>query len=366
MESEDAAVTLLLHLTVANFKMTLRNRQALFWALAFPLAFVVFFALIGSFGGDSDITILAIDEADGDISRRLLSELNAMDGFSVSPRADAAAARAEIESGDAAYLLTIPRGFGAGGASASSAPLTLTRADGGGSAAEAAVELRLAALAMERAGVSPEFALAVESVESEGYDFRAFVLPGVALWGIMSNSVIGLAVALANYREKKILRRIKASPMRARTFFAAQIAASLGLSLIQAALILGLGSLTMGVDVRGALPSVAVIVLASNVVFLNLGFIVGAYSKTAAAASGLGNLVVVPMAMLSGVFFPLDALPAALAAAMRFLPLSPMVEALRGATLSANDITDYPLQMALIAAWTALTALAAVKTFKFE
>ena len=360
MESEDAAVTLLLHLTVANFKMTLRNRQALFWALAFPLAFVVFFALIGSFGGDSDITILAIDESDGDISRRLLTELNAMDGFSVAPRADAAAARAEIESGDFAYLLKIPRGFGA------SAPITLTRASGGGSAAEAAVELRLAALAMERAGVSPEFALDVESVESEGYDFRAFVLPGVALWGIMSNSVIGLAVALANYREKKILRRIKASPMRARTFFAAQIAASLGLSLIQAALILGLGSLTMGVDVRGALPSVAVIILASNVVFLNLGFIVGAYSKTAAAASGLGNLVVVPMAMLSGVFFPLDALPAALAAAMRFLPLSPMVEALRGATLSANDITDYPLQMALIAAWTALTALAAIKTFKFE
>ena len=354
---------LLLHLTVANFKMTLRNRQALFWALAFPLAFVVFFALIGSFGGDSDITILAIDESDGDLSRRLLSDLNAMDGFSISPRADAAAARAEIESGDAAYLLAIPRGFGASGASA---PLTLTRADGGGSAAEAAVELRLAALAMERAGVSPEFALDVESVESEGYDFRAFVLPGVALWGIMSNSVIGLAVALANYREKKILRRIKASPMRARTFFAAQIAASLALSLIQAALILGLGSLTMGVDVRGALPSVAVIILASNVVFLNLGFIVGAYSKTAAAASGLGNLVVVPMAMLSGVFFPLDALPAALAAAMRFLPLSPMVEALRGATLSANDVTDYPLQMALIAAWTALTALAAIKAFKFE
>ena len=363
MESDDPAVTLLLHLTVANFKMTLRNRQALFWALAFPLAFVVFFALIGSFGGDSDITILAIDESDGDLSRRLLTELNAMDGFSVAPRADAAAARAEIESGDAAYLLKIPRGFGDGGAFV---PLTLTRADGGGSAAEAAVELRLAALAMERAGVSPEFALDVESVESEGYDFRAFVLPGVALWGIMSNSVIGLAVALANYREKKILRRIKASPMRARTFFAAQIAASLGLSLIQAALILGLGSLTMGVDVRGALPSVAVIILASNVVFLNLGFIVGAYSKTAAAASGLGNLVVVPMAMLSGVFFPLDALPAALAAAMRFLPLSPMVEALRGATLSANDVTDYPLQMALIAAWTALTALAAIKTFKFE
>ena len=355
---------LTLHLTIANFKMTLRNRQALFWALAFPLSFVLFFALIGAFVGDSDIEILAIDEADGDFSRRLLSELDAMDGFRISPRSDAAAARAEIASGDADYLLTVPPGFGA--ADGARPPVALTRSTAAGSAAEAAVELRLALLDVETAGIPREFPLAVESVETDDYDFRAFVLPGIALWGIMSNSVIGMAVALANYREKKILRRIKASPMRARTFFAAQILASLALSLIQAALILGLGSVAMGVDVSGALPSVALIVLASNAVFLNLGFIVGAYSKTAAAASGLGNLVVVPMAMLSGAFFPLDALPSALAAALRLLPLSPMVEALRGATLSANDITDYPLQMALTAAWVALTSLAAIRLFKFE
>ena len=364
MGSESRAPMLILHLTVANLKMTLRNRQALFWALAFPLSFVVFFALLGSFAGDSDITILAADGADSDFSRRLLSELDAMDGFAVSPRSDAAAARAEIASGDADYLLAIPPGFGEGGASPASA--TLTRSSAGGSAAEAAVGRQLALMDMERAGVSPRLPLAVEIVETESFDFRAFALPGIALWGIMSNSVIGMAVAMSNYREKKILRRIKASPMRARTFFAAQIIASLAVSLIQAALILGLGSLIMGVDVTGALPSVALIVLASNIVFLNLGFIVGARSKTAAAASGLGNLVVVPMAMLSGAFFPLDALPDALAAAARLLPLSPMVESLRGATLSANGIAEYPAEMALIAAWMALTSLAAIRALKFE
>ncbi len=353
---------LIFHLTAANLKMTMRNRQALFWALAFPLSFVVFFALLGSFAGDSDITVLAADGADSDFSRRLLSELDAMDGFAVSPRSDAAAARAEIESGDADYLLAIPPGFGADGAE----PATLTRSSAGGSAAEAAVGRLLALMDMERAGVSPRLPLAVEIAETESFDFRAFVLPGIALWGIMSNSVIGMAVAMSNYREKKILRRIKASPMRARTFFAAQIIASLAVSLIQAALILGLGSLIMGVDVTGALPSVALIVLASNIVFLNLGFIVGARSQTAAAASGLGNLVVVPMAMLSGAFFPLDALPDALAAAARLLPLSPMVESLRGAVLSANGVAEYPLEMALIAAWIALTSLAAIRALKFE
>lgn len=354
---------LILHLTAANLKMTLRNRQALFWALAFPLSFVVFFALLGSFAGDSDITILAADGADDDFSRRLLSDLDALDGFAISPRSDAAAARAEIASGDADYLLELPPGFGAGGASP---PATLTRSSAGGSAAEAAVGRQLALMDMERAGVAPELPLAVEIVETEAFDFRAFALPGIALWGIMSNSVIGMAAAMSNYREKKLLRRIKASPMRARTFFAAQIAASLAVAMVQAALILGLGSLIMGVDVTGALPSAALIVLASNIVFLNLGFIVGARSKTAAAASGLGNLVVVPMAMLSGAFFPLDALPDALAAATRLLPLTPMVESLRGATLSANGISDYPAEMALIAAWIALTSLAAIRALKFE
>ena len=188
----------------------------------------------------------------------------------------------------------------------------------------------------------------------------------LALWGIMSNSIIGLAASMATYREKKILRRIKASPLKPRTFFAAQVLAYLVMSLVQATVILGLGAIVFRVPVGGNFLIIGVLILVCNIVFLNLGFIVGAFSKTVAAASGFGNVIVLPLAMFSGVFFPPEMLPGFLTEVMRFLPLAPMVDILRGITLGAKTVLDFPFQLGLIAAWIGVTALAAVRVFKLE
>ena len=267
---------LYLHLTLASVKMIARNRQALAWALAFPIAMVVLFAVIGSFN------------------------LNPEDLRSV----------------------------GVTGQGGQYSPL-------------------------------PEDAPAYGN-------FMATMLPGITLWGIMSYSIIGIAVAIATYREKRIFRRIKVSPMSVGVFFAAQVTAYLALSLVQAALMLGIGSALMGVSIAGNLLIIGLLALACNVVFLNLGFIVGAFSQTPAAASGLGNLIVLPLAMLSGVFFPMELLPDALAATMRYLPLVPMVETLRGVALNGDSALGYPLELGLIAVWFALTAVIAARVFKFE
>ena len=266
---------LYLHLTLASVKMIARNRQALAWALAFPIAMVVLFAVIGSFN------------------------LNPED--------------------------------------------------------------------LDRLGIAGQGQYSPIRDDVPIYDnFMAYMLPGITLWGIMSYSIIGIAVAMSTYREKRIFRRIKVSPMSVGVFFAAQVTAYLALSLVQAALILAIGSVAMGARIEGNLLVIALLAIACNVVFLNLGFIVGAYSRTPAAASGLGNLIVLPLAMLSGVFFPIELLPDALAAAMRYLPLVPMVETLRGVALNGDSVLGYPLELGLIAVWFALTSVVAARVFKFE
>ncbi len=354
---------LVLHLTVANLKMILRNRQALFWALAFPLVFVFVFAMIGSFSRSSAVTVGVVDRAKDDASRQLLSGL---DAFDVVMRDDEAQARLDARSGDLGYLLIVPERLASLARDAPPASVTLVYEEGRQGAVALAVERALARMDLALAGVSPKFALNTESLASDDLSFAQLALPGLVLWGIMSNSIIGMAVVLANYREKKIFRRIKVSPMRARTFFAAQVMAYLALSLAQAAAIFGIGAAVMRVDLSGNLLAIGLLIVACNIVFLNLGFIVGAFSKTAAAASGLGNLVVLPMVMMSGVFFPLDVLPRIVAAVTRFLPLSPMVEALRGVAIGSKALSDFPLEIALIAAWLALTSMIAVRIFKFE
>ena len=266
-------VGLYAHLTLANVKMLARNRQALVWALAFPIAMVLLFSVIGSF------------------------DLNPDDLRSV--------------------------------------------------------------------GIQGQYSPLPD--DGPTYDnFMAHMLPGITLWGIMSYSIIGIAVAMATYREKRIFRRIKVSPMSAGVFFAAQVTAYLALSLVQAALILAIGSLVMGVSIAGNPLVIGLLALVCNLVFLNLGFIVGAFSKTPAAASGLGNLIVLPLAMLSGVFFPVELLPDAVGTVVRYLPLAPMVETLRGVALDGDPALRYPLELGLVGVWFALTGLVAARVFKFE
>ena len=346
--------------------MIVRDRQALFWALAFPLVFVFMFAFIGSFG-DSTVTIGVVDRARDTISRQLVSSLDAINGFEVESWEDESDGRIAVQGGDIDYLLIVPEGLASLVRSGPPVPVTLVYEQGqhGGSVI-VAVERFLDRMNLELAGASTRLVLNPDGVLSEELDFGEFVLPGIVLWGIMGNSVIGVAVVMANYRQRKILRRIKASPLKARTFFAALVSAYLALSLVQAAAILGIGSLVMGVSISGSLLMVGPLILVCNIVFLNIGFVVGAFSKSAAAASGLGNVIVLPLIMLSGIFFPADLLPDLVFGVTRFLPLTPMVETLRGITLGGEHLLDYTPELGLIALWIVVTSLASIRLFRFE
>jgi ABC-2 type transport system permease protein len=358
---------LLIHLTIANLKMIIRNRQALFWAMAFPLIMVVIFGLITQ-DRVSTTTIAAVDYAQDDISRQLLQNLGDVESFKVEIRQDEDVARQEVADDDLNFLMIIPQGLESKANQSPPVEIALVYDDTNPASGIIlnAVSRFLDQMNLDIANAPTRLTLAPEGISTEDFTFIDFLLPGIAVWGIMSFSVIGVATSIANYREKKILRRILATPLKVRTFFAAQVLAYLGLALVQAGLILGLGALVYGVTIAGNVFVIGLLILFGNVVFLNLGFIVGAYSKSVQAASGLGNVVVLPMLMFSGVFFPPDVLPGILNSVVRFLPLAPMVEAVRGVTLEAKGLSDFPLEIAIIALWIAGTSLVAVKVFRFQ
>ena len=365
---------MLARLTLANLKMIVRNRQSLFWALAFPLMMVFLFGLIASridWGDDLRVTIAVVDNAGDNLSSRLVGSLLDAGIFEVQAGQTEADALRRIEDGDLDFLLVMPEGFQSLAGSGYPAPVTLAYDESHSTSGFviAALERFLAALNLDMAGASPSVELATDARSVQGSfagDYKSFILPGMAIWGIMSFSVIGIATSMAGYREKKIFRRIKATPLKARTFFAAQVLAYLALSMVQAAIILGVGALAYGVSISGNILIIGLVIALGNVIFLNLGFLVGTYSKTVSAASGLGNLVVLPMLMTSGIFFPAEYLPDALAAVVRYLPVYPMAEAVRGVALDGMGAFDFPVEFAVMGAWIAATFAAAARLFKFE
>ncbi len=358
---------LLLRLTIANLKMTVRNRQAIFWALAFPLIFVVVFGVLIR-DGASTTTIAVIDNAQDNVSRELVENLNRIETFEILVRQDEEQAREELLEGDIGYLLVIPSGLADVVSQAPPAVVNLVYDDTNPVSGIIISVIRrfLDQMNLDLANASTRLALSTEGTLARDVEFIDFLLPGIAVWGVMSFSVIGLGTTLASYREKKILKRILATPLNVRTFFAAQILAYLVLALAQAAIILTTGAVLFDVSIVGNLFYIALLILIGNIVFLNMGFVVGSASKSVQAASGLGNVVVLPLLFFSGIFFPLDSMPEIIQTVVIYLPLAPIVEAVRGVTIEARPILDFSFELAVIAFWIAGTSLLAIRTFRFH
>ena len=358
---------ILLHLTIANIKMIARDRQAVFWALAFPVMMVVIFGLLG-FDREFTARIAVVDHSGDDLSMQLIENLRDVPSFEVDVGMDEETARRQIREDDLEYLVIMPHGFET--TAYGSAPVSVTvvydNANPSSGSVIKVISGILDQMNMSISGAKTRLTLRPEGILARDFRMIDFMLPGIVIWGIMANSVIGVATNMARYREKQVFKRINASPLHPGVFFGAQVLAFLALALLQAMVILSLGSLAFDVSIEGNLLIIGLLALIGNVIFLNLGFIVGTLSKTVAAAAALGNLVVLPLIFLSGVFFPSNVLPAALVNVVQFLPLAPVVDTIRGVTLEAKGLFDFQLQLAIIGAWIVATSLVSIRLFKFE
>lgn len=356
---------------VADLKMIVRNRQALFWALAFPLIFVVVFGLF-RLDQVSPATIAVVDQSSDAVSRGLVDGLRSIDLLKVDESRDLTEARADLENGDISFALVVPPGLGqsvAGGGTQPPAQLTLLYDQ-----AEVQTSQRMLAIVsrfVDRANLAlnnaaPLLAVQGEPVQSRQLTYFDYLLPGFVGMGVMIYAVVGMATVLAFYRQQKILKRMLATPLPVSRFFSGIVLAHLVLALVQAAVILGAGVLLFNAHVYGNLLWIAVLVMLGNIVFLNLGFIVGSFARSPDAAQGIGNALTMPMMFFSGVFFSPDSLPAIMRVVVTYLPLTPLLEALRGVVLDAQPVWEFPFQLGLLAIWVAATSVVAVRVFRFS
>ncbi len=375
----------MLAITLANLKMMMRNRQGLFWALIFPLLLVVVFGLfdfrgvtptglaVADLSGGpraellqerlNDITFLDLEELELEAS-----EQEAPDGESDGALDDA---RQRLADGDLGYLLIIPRGLddpAAENVAGSTEPATLvyaTRNPERNQLVEGVVHSLVIELRSAGQPVIPENLVESEVIKAPEVDYFDTVLLGLLGLGIMTNSIISIAVRISTYRNQAVLKRLLATPLPVWKFFAGEIIAHLLLAVVQALIILAVGVFVFGGEIHGSLGWVLVIVLLGAVVFLNIGFILSAWARSPAAASGMGNAVTLPMMFLAGTFFSTASLPWLLPYAAMVLPLTPMLDALREVAINSAPLWETWPQLAALGAWAVGTALVAVRVFRF-
>jgi ABC-2 type transport system permease protein len=203
-------------------------------------------------------------------------------------------------------------------------------------------------------------------VHEKGSRYIDFLLPGILGLNLMGTGIWGIGFSIVNARLKKTLKLMVATPMRKSDYLLAQILSRFVFLVVEVGLILAFGVAAFQVPIRGGLGLLGLVTILGALCFAGIGLLVVARARTLEAASGLMNLVMVPMWLLSGVFFSSERFPKAAQPLIQALPLTALNNALRAVMLEGRSLPAIAGELAVIAAWGLVSFAVALKIFRWQ
>lgn len=354
-------------LFLSNLKMLFRDRQSLFWSLVFPLLFLVIFGLF-NFDAPASFDVAVIDEAKNESSAEVREQIFSLEIFTESEATSRDEATQLIKDGELDGMIVIPAAYGQVDPTTLTEPLQFTvvidETNQQNGIIISVLSEFLNQLNLNIAGAQPLFSITTEGVQGQDISYLDFLTPGIIGMAIMFSSIIGIAVGITRYRERKILKRLLATPIQVRNFLVAEVSSYLVLALMQITLILVVARLFFDVQVHGSYLLLVLVTLLGTVVFLNIGFFVAGQAKTVNTAEAMSNAFTTPMMFLSGVFFSPEMLPSAVERMVDFLPLTSLLKILRGVAVNGSPLADFGYEFSLLGGWIIVSFILAWKSFR--
>ena len=336
----------------------LRDKSSVFFAIIFPLMFLVLFGGVFSDQTQSKVDLIQV----GDVP--LFDQLPAGaseafdETFKVTRSADMDDALATVRKGDADVAVEMRDGeLVAHYTQTDQVKAAITQGslrafvDGGNVAAS---------------GAPPTYTLRTERVEDDSLETIQFVTPGLLGWAVAMSAAFGAAATLQGWRQSKLLRRLQLAPVSTRTVVGARVAVTVAIALVQMAIFLGLGAAAFGLTLTGAWAAAVPLLVVGTLCFMSLGLLAGAVTSTTEGAVNMANFLVLPMAFLSGSFFPLDGAPAWIRNFSQLLPLRHLNDGMLDVMVRGEPATAVLVPMGILAAFAAVMTLVAARLFRWE
>jgi ABC-type multidrug transport system permease subunit len=203
-------------------------------------------------------------------------------------------------------------------------------------------------------------------VQEPGGRYIDFLVPGLVGMNLMGGGLFGVGFVTVDMRIRKLLKRFLATPMRKSDFLMGLLLSRLLFLIPEVLFVLLFAWLTFGVVIQGSLLTVVVLVFLGAFTFAGIGLLVASRARTLEAVSGLMNLVMLPMWVLSGIFFSSERFPESVQPFIKALPLTPLIDALRGVTLEGTTLAALWPQMAILAAWAVVSFVLALRWFRWN
>jgi ABC-2 type transport system permease protein len=221
--------------------------------------------------------------------------------------------------------------------------------------------------ALQRAaGRSPVLGTSDQIVRERGSRYIDFLLPGLLGMNLMGSGIWGSGFAIVDARKKKLLKRLAATPMSRADYLASFLCAQLVMLCLEVSCILGFGVLVFQVPVRGSLLSVTALCGLGALAFGGMGLMAASRPRTIEGASGIMNLIMMPMWVLSGVFFSSSRFPEAVQPLIHALPLTAVVDGLRAIMLEGATLGAIGGELLVLAVWLVVGFAVALKIFRWQ
>jgi ABC-type multidrug transport system permease subunit len=217
------------------------------------------------------------------------------------------------------------------------------------------------------AGRKDAVATTSQSSSEPGSRYIDFLIPGLLGMNLMNSGMWGVGFALVEMRQRKLLKRFVATPMRRSDFLLALTSSRLVLMVIEVGLLLGFGVLVFHMRVHGWRSVLSVFALASvgAVAFGGVGLLTACRAQKIESVSGLINLVMMPMWIFSGVFFSYNKFPAMAQPFIKALPLTALNDALRATIIEGASLGSQSGRLLVLAIWGGVSFVLALRWFRW-
>jgi ABC-2 type transport system permease protein len=336
-------------LTWVRLILFTREPEAIFWVFLFPVVLALVLSFAFKNRGHESIPIGVIQ---GTTDSAWTEALQKTDGLKVRVYTDHEEAERKLGRGAIAALVL--------GNDPPEVRYDPTRSEA------ITAELRVSDAIQRAAGRTDPVAVHLDEVTEHGSRYIDFLIPGILGMNLMGTGIWGTGFAVVDMRQKKLLKRFLVTPMRKTDFLLAQMGSRLIFLVMEVVVITVFGVLLLGVPFRGSVIEFSIACLAGTLCFSGLGLLIAARPQTLEGVSGLMNFVMMPMWLLSGVFFSYEHFPAVFYPAIRLLPLTALNDALRTLMLEGTVGPAFLGQLAVILGWGAVSFFVALRIFRWQ
>jgi ABC-2 type transport system permease protein len=353
-----------------NTKRFFRDRLALFFGMAFPLIFLFVFGGISSKNNDVSFRVALINQSQSTVAKDVAGQIKKSKVFKVDGKVatmDAAKEKMTRSQVDATIVLPSDYGQTKDGRPAGEAKVLYTQ--NGVQAGQTLVTVLQGALKERNSRyvvASEPFTVKGEALSNKSLSRFDYTFAGLLGFSIIGLGIFGPINVFPELKKQGILRRLHTTPIRVWQYFTSTMISQAIIGLVSIGVMFAVAIAVFHLHVVGNWLAIVVWLVLSITMILGIGLAIGGWARNERQAAPLANIVVFPMMMLSGTFFPRYGMPQLLQKITDYLPLSPVIDGIRLIATEGKGLFDIGPQLLLVVGWLLVVYIIAFRVFRWE